>query len=120
MHAMKPGDAIATVAQPIAHGIDTLFGTDIAGCTSCQERKDLLNQGEYIRAFYTFFKSKSKGTKMEYIITLRVEAEDAVDALKKKDGAKTISVAPAPVVRPVTSIQPAVQNPRVMPTTMAR
>jgi hypothetical protein len=42
---MKPGDAIATVAQPIAHGIDRLFGTDVANCSGCNRMKNNLNAG---------------------------------------------------------------------------
>jgi hypothetical protein len=32
---MKLGDAVATVAKPIARGIDYAFGTDLENCQSC-------------------------------------------------------------------------------------
>jgi hypothetical protein len=59
MHAsMKTGDAIAEIAQPIAKGIDAIFGTDIQHCGGCSRRRELLNQGQYADAIYDIFWSK--------------------------------------------------------------
>lgn len=59
---MKTGDAIATVAQPIARGIDTVFGTDLRNCPKCNRMKNNLNNGMNLAdAFYDrFWKPKEK------------------------------------------------------------
>jgi hypothetical protein len=38
------GDAVATVAQPIARAIDAVAGTKIAECGGCSQRRDALNR----------------------------------------------------------------------------
>lgn len=38
------GDAVALVAQPIAKAIDSVAGTNIQGCSGCQQRKEALNK----------------------------------------------------------------------------
>ena len=39
------GEVIARIAQPIARAIDTVVGTDVAGCKSCKEvRQPFLNR----------------------------------------------------------------------------
>jgi hypothetical protein len=38
------GDLVAKVAQPIAHVIDQVTGTHIAGCRGCKQRQNKLNQ----------------------------------------------------------------------------
>jgi len=38
------GDAVALVAQPIARAIDSVAGTNIQGCSGCQQRKEALNK----------------------------------------------------------------------------
>lgn len=37
------GDRVASIAQPIAKGIDAILGTNIANCGGCAKRKNLLN-----------------------------------------------------------------------------
>lgn len=37
------GDAVASVAQPIAKAIDAIAGTDIQNCGGCAKRKAYLN-----------------------------------------------------------------------------
>jgi hypothetical protein len=56
---MKTGDAIATVAQPIAKTIDYWLGTDIQNCQGCKKMQQNLNAGMSLSdAFYDrFFKS---------------------------------------------------------------
>lgn len=39
------GDQIAAIAQPIAHTIDSLFGTNIANCGGCKQMQENLNNG---------------------------------------------------------------------------
>ena len=38
------GDLVASVAQPIARGIDAVAGTKIAGCGGCAQRQAALNK----------------------------------------------------------------------------
>ena len=38
------GDAVASVANPIARAIDATFGTKIEGCGGCAKRREALNQ----------------------------------------------------------------------------
>lgn len=38
------GDAVASVAQPIARAIDRVAGTDIEHCGGCKKRQDALNR----------------------------------------------------------------------------
>jgi hypothetical protein len=38
------GDLVAAVAQPIAHGIDSVAGTRVAECGGCKRRREALNQ----------------------------------------------------------------------------
>lgn len=41
---MGLGDAVAIVAQPVAHTIDKVLGTDVANCAGCGERQDTWNK----------------------------------------------------------------------------
>lgn len=38
------GDLVAKVAQPIAHGLDVIIGTNIANCGGCGKRQQKLNE----------------------------------------------------------------------------
>jgi hypothetical protein len=42
---MKTGDAIHSVAQPIAQSIDYLFGTGLQNCGGCKTMRANLNAG---------------------------------------------------------------------------
>ncbi len=47
LKAHKPfglGDAVASVAQPIAGILDSVLGTHIQGCGDCAQRRDALNR----------------------------------------------------------------------------
>lgn len=47
MRPAKPfglGDAVASVAQPIAGILDSVLGTNIKGCGGCAQRRDTLNR----------------------------------------------------------------------------
>jgi hypothetical protein len=100
---MKPGDAIATVAQPIARGIDYIFGTDIQNCQGCKGRQQFAN------SLYDRFFSKqiTQGvTPMQFIVTrqIAVEAETPEEAVAKISEGQTVSLSvnprPQPIQRP--------------------
>jgi hypothetical protein len=38
------GDAVATVAKPIAKAIDAVAGTNLQNCDGCKRRQEKLNQ----------------------------------------------------------------------------
>ena len=38
------GDRLAKAAKPIAEGLDSVFGTNLADCDGCQQRQDALNR----------------------------------------------------------------------------
>jgi hypothetical protein len=59
---MKTGDAIASVAQPVAKTIDYWLGTDIQNCGGCHKMQQNLNAGMSIAdSFYDrFFKPEQK------------------------------------------------------------
>jgi hypothetical protein len=38
------GDIVASVAQPIARGIDAVLGTNIQNCGGCKKRQQTLNE----------------------------------------------------------------------------
>ena len=38
------GDVVAAVAQPVARAIDGAFGTDLANCSGCKDRRAWLNK----------------------------------------------------------------------------
>jgi hypothetical protein len=115
LHTMKTGDAIATVAKPIARTIDYFFGTDIAGCTGCKQMQHNLNAGmSFAGAMYDrFWHSKNnqhEKTQMQFIITkqIAVEAETPEEAFSKIAEGTTISLSvnvrpqPQQAPRPVT------------------
>ena len=90
---MKKGNAIATVAQPIARGVDAVFGTNIAGCSSCKQMRDNLNSGmSFSQALLERFKRKEK---MEFIVnrSIRIEAISPEEALQKTQPAQGTSMA---------------------------
>lgn len=41
---LKLGDAFEVVAQPIAKGIDYIFGSNVQDCGGCGRRKEKLNR----------------------------------------------------------------------------
>jgi hypothetical protein len=63
--AMKKGDAIATVAQPIARSIDAVFGTDLQNCSGCKKMQHNLNMGMSLADsfFDRFWPQKKEETK---------------------------------------------------------
>lgn len=63
---MKTGDAIASVAQPVAKTIDYWLGTDIQNCPGCKRMETNLNAGMSLAdAFYDRFFRKSEQQKEE-------------------------------------------------------
>lgn len=103
---MKLGDAIATVAQPIARGIDRVAGTDIQNCSGCKGRQATLNR--LSDSMFDFLWNKNReGGKMQFIITkqIAVEAETPEEAISKIAAGQTISLSvtqrPQPQVQQV-------------------
>ena len=109
---MKPGDAVATVAQPIAKAFDWAFGTDLSNCAGCKKMQANLNAGMPLHlAIYDRFFSKHKQgvAQMQFVITkqIAVEAETPEEAVQKITEGNTISLSvnprpqpPQPAVRP--------------------
>lgn len=42
---MNTGNLVALMAQPIAKGIDRVFGTNTANCSGCRQMQEDLNAG---------------------------------------------------------------------------
>jgi hypothetical protein len=117
---MRTGDAIATVAQPIAKTFDYFFGTDIAGCTGCKSMQQNLNAGmSFAGAIYDRFwptqQIEQEEITMQFIITkqIAVEAETPEEAFAKANEGTTIALSvnarpqpPQQVQRQPTSIRP--------------
>jgi len=107
---MKTGDAIATIAQPVARTIDYFLGTDVAGCSGCKRMQNNLNAGmNFADAIFDRFwhSNNRKGDiTMEFIVTkqISVEADTPEEAVAKNAEGRTISVTatlrPQPAVRP--------------------
>ncbi len=102
---LKLGDAIATVAQPIARGIDAVAGTNVAGCPGCNKMKQNLNEGMSVTdAIYErWFKAKQEGGKMKYQFTIVVDDESFAKASAKAESVGEVisgQVKPVPVARP--------------------
>ncbi len=99
---MKTGDAVHLIANPIARGIDAIWGSDLAGCSGCGKMRENLNAG---MPFWEAVKQRIKGEPtMQFQIQTVVEAESVQDALTKLGSGTVISVTPRPaqpnVVRP--------------------
>ncbi len=102
---MKLGDAIASVAQPIARRIDAVAGTNVAGCSGCKKMRDNLNAGMSVQdaIYQRWFAAKQQGEKMKYQMTLVVEAEKMSEAVAKAESigdVLTIQVKPTVPPRP--------------------
>ncbi len=110
---MKLGNAIATVATPIARALNLPCidpeTKQLRPESGCAKRKDMLNQGLYVDAVYNLFWStnNTKETNMQFIIQIAVEAESVEEALQKKAEGKTLSVVPRPQPQvPPTAMKP--------------
>ena len=104
---MKLGDAIASVATPIARALklDCIDQetNELKPESPCAKAKRALNEGRYADAIYDRFWNKNKGEKMQFIIQVTVEADDIRQALDQVKGGNVISVNPRslnPVARP--------------------
>jgi hypothetical protein len=106
---MKTGDAIATVAQPIARTIDYFLGTDVAGCNGCKGMQNNLNQGMSLAdaVIARWFSSKQQ-TGVEpmgkpYVIieqTVIEDAESPRDAIAKHAAGQGETISINAQVRP--------------------
>jgi hypothetical protein len=91
---MKTGDAIATIAQPIARGIDYVLGSNIQGCNGCNRMRENLNAGMSLSdAIYErWFKAKQEGNPMQYQMQVVVSADSIAEAVSKIQGGEILSV----------------------------
>ncbi len=111
---MRLGDAIAIIAEPIATGVDAVFGTQIKGCGGCNKMKQNLNAGMSVTnaVYERWFKAKQEGEKMKYQMTVIVEADLLSEVAAKGESiGEVLSVQ----VRPEPQQQPAMrpgQQPR--------
>ena len=117
---MRIGDAISTVATPIAQALNLPCidpeTKQLRPESTCNQIREKANQGRYADAFYQFvFRKPRQQTngntpmeeeKLHYLIQIDVEAENAVEALAKKNDGKVISINPKPQPRPAMPTQP--------------
>lgn len=110
---MRLGDAVATVAQPIARGIDSVFGTDIQHCSGCIGRQAALNQlSDELFALLSrrardndtspMDYTVSKTVSIQFLITNANDPEEAIERAQKGEGQKSAGAQSwsANVVRP--------------------
>jgi len=100
---MKLGNAIASVATPIARAlhmpcIDPVT-QQLRPESGCSKRKEMLNRGQYANAFYSFFAAdkirKQKGEpNMTFIITKQIQVEAATpeEAIAKITEGQTVAI----------------------------
>ncbi len=110
---MKTGDAIHAFANPIAKGIDAIWGSDLANCSGCSKMRDNLNAGmsfwEAVKQRISATADKKGELQMQFQIQTVVEAESVQEALAKLGEGTVISVTPRPqqpAARPVGIPQP--------------
>lgn len=112
---MKRGDIIAAGAQPIAKGIDWIFGTDTQNCGGCKTMQNNLNSGMSIadaviaRWFIGKQQTGEKPMGQPYVITEQTVIEDANspgDAIAKKMAGEGQSIAINAQVRPQPQQRP--------------
>ncbi len=107
---MKTGDLIATIAQPIAKGLDAVLGTDVQGCSSCKKMQANLNSGMSLTD--AIIERLKKKELMQFIITkqILVEATTPEEAATKEGPTVSLNVQP----------KPQSQVPQIMPMPVAR
>lgn len=106
---LKLGDAVSFVATPIARALhlDCIDPetNDLRAESPCAKAKQQLNMGVPLwSVFYDrFFSSNNNNeketmetNKIQFVITVAVEAESVEEALQKKNEGKTLSVNPRP------------------------
>lgn len=111
---MKVGNAIATIATPIARALHLPCidpeTRQLRPESRCNKARLALNEGRFADAFYDRFwpvnQQTNGGNQMQFIITIAVEAESVEEALQKKAEGKTMSVQPRPqpAQRPATPV----------------
>ncbi len=106
---MKLGDAVSTVAQPIARGIDAVAGTNVAGCSGCKKMRDNLNAGMSVQnaIYQRWFTAKQQGVKMKYQIVVIVDAEKTSEAAAQAESiGEVISIQAKPIPVRAMPVQP--------------
>lgn len=99
---MKLGNVISKVATPIARAMDLPcidpVTQNLRPDSRCAQRRDALNRfsDSIFDRFFSSNNTNEKGNKMQFIVTIAVEAETVEEALQKKNEGKTLSVNPRP------------------------
>jgi len=99
---MRLGDAVATFAQPIARGIDSVLGTDLEHCAGCKGRQQRLNQmSDEIFRLLCLRAYLNDSSPMDYTVTKQVTAqyvvigantpEEAIEKAQKGEGQQSAS-----------------------------
>ncbi len=99
---MRLGDAVATFAQPIARGVDAVFGTDIQHCAGCAGRQQRFNQiSDQLFALLSRRAQDNDTSPMDYTVTKQVTAqfvivganspEEAIEKAQKGEGQQSAS-----------------------------
>ena len=99
---MRLGNAIATFAQPIARGMDVVFGTDLQNCAGCAGRQQRLNQiSDQLFALLSRRAQDKDTSPMDYTVTKQVTAqfivtganspEEAIEKAQKGEGQQSMS-----------------------------
>ena len=100
---MKLGDAISSVATPIARAIGAPCidpaTKQLLEDSPCNKAKNRLNAGEPLFSVLwdRFFEQREKGEKMKYILQVEVEADDLTDAMAKWKGGSVLAGNPRPI-----------------------
>jgi len=119
---MKLGDAISTVATPIARALNLPCidpeTNQLRPESRCNKARIAMNEGRLADAFYDRFwpetknKNRKEPTTMQFVITkqIAVEAETAEEAMSKVNEGKTISMSvsqrPQPQAQPQIPVRP--------------
>ena len=122
---MKKGDVIAAAAQPIARGVDWLFGTDWQNCGGCHQMQTNLNAGmgladAVIARFWSNKQQPTEETNMgqPYVINEQIVIEDAEspkDAIAKYVAGEGQSISINAQVRMQPQQQMRTMGPPVIP-----
>jgi hypothetical protein len=109
MHAMKPGDAISSLATPIARALKMPCidpeTRQLRPDSGCAKMRDNLNNGmTFTDAIYQrWFTAKQQGEKMKYQVSVVIEAEKLTEAAQKAESigdVLSIQARPQPQVIP--------------------
>jgi len=112
---MKLGDAISTIATPIARALNLPCidpeTNQLRPESRCNKTRLALNEGRYADAFYDRFwpsaRNQNGKEKMQYIVTkqIAIEAESPEEAVVKAGDGQTISMSVSQRPQPAQQLQ---------------